>query len=473
MADVLKVTTPLSGYDNSTIKNNPQAGQGAQIQNPVDPTRVTRGDNRTNSGGNGEQQLAFQYKSNFGAFLNMVKNVPDLSKIFADIFFQGDEMLTGGVMGQEAAEKIAAFFKATQMNEEDILPFLKEQAESNVKFSGGLFDQMRMVMADTNSVDLKADVLNFIKKFNDMSSGKHILGDIFRTLREMESFVYKQTREQIQEMLKELDMTAQEGNTSENSALLKNKIIPFLARYISANHDMGTVRDKISLLTVLISRYENGNKGEVLQAFQRLTGYQGFRKYFGEMTLNQFSQLLDQVDMDQAAGKNEWSDKFLDFLRTGVNGGTGLENRQTFLNMMNSMILNESVYMPLLHLAFPININGKKLFTEMWIDPDEHGSTTQAGIKRVSRIFVKFDIQGLGQFKLLLVYGGDASSLQLYYPEGMQKSEGSIQKGIKAIFEQHRLRIDNLHLQAGGGPSSPLEVFPKIQERKNSVDVRI
>ena len=33
MADVLKVTTPLSGYDNSTIKNNPQAGQGAQIQN--------------------------------------------------------------------------------------------------------------------------------------------------------------------------------------------------------------------------------------------------------------------------------------------------------------------------------------------------------------------------------------------------------------------------------------------------------
>jgi len=24
MADILKVTTPLSGYDNSTIKNNPR-----------------------------------------------------------------------------------------------------------------------------------------------------------------------------------------------------------------------------------------------------------------------------------------------------------------------------------------------------------------------------------------------------------------------------------------------------------------
>uniref|UniRef100_UPI0006D11EFC hypothetical protein n=1 Tax=Clostridium sp. NkU-1 TaxID=1095009 RepID=UPI0006D11EFC len=43
MADILKVTTPLSGYDNSTIKNNPQAGQGIHIQNPVDPSKVTRG----------------------------------------------------------------------------------------------------------------------------------------------------------------------------------------------------------------------------------------------------------------------------------------------------------------------------------------------------------------------------------------------------------------------------------------------
>lgn len=42
MADILKVTTPLSGYDNSTIKNNPQAGQGVQIQNQ--PNRSLKGD---------------------------------------------------------------------------------------------------------------------------------------------------------------------------------------------------------------------------------------------------------------------------------------------------------------------------------------------------------------------------------------------------------------------------------------------
>lgn len=473
MADILKVTTPLSGYDNSTIKNNPQAGQGVQIQNPVDPSKVMRGDNRSDSGRNGDQQMAFQYESNFGTFLNMVKNIPDMSRIFTDIFFQGEEMLTGGVMDEEAAQQIASFFKAAQMQEEEILPFMKEQAESAVRFNGGIFDQLRNVMAETNSVDLKAEILDFIKKFNDMSSGKHILHDINNTIKGMEGYVFRQTREQIRALLNELDLNAPEGETADNSALLKGKILPFLGRYIASSHDMGTIRDKISLLTVLISKYENGDRAEVLQSFSRLTGYHGFRKFFGTMTADQFGQLLNQVDMDQAAGKNEWADKFLDFLRTGVSGGTGLENKQMFQSMLQSMVLNESVYMPLLHLAFPADINGRKMFSEMWIDPDEAGSSTQADVRHTSRIFVKFDIRELGLFKLVLLYGDNAASLQLYYPEQMQKLEGNIQKGIKNILEQHHFRADNIYLQAGGGPLSPVEVFPKIQERKNSVDVRI
>lgn len=473
MADILKVTTPLAGYDNTSIKNNPQAGQNSQIQNPIDPTKVLRGDNRTDAGGGGEQQLAFQYQSNFGTFFSMIKNIPDLTKLFGDIFFMGEEALTGSVLEPEAAEQIASFFEAAQMEGEEVLPFLKEQAETSVRFGGGIFEQLRNVMAETNSVDLKAEVLDFVRKFNDMSSGKHILHDIFHTIKDMESFVFRQTREQIDGFLKELDMSAPEGETAKNAALLKGKILPFLGRYIAMNHDMGTIRDKISLLTVLISKYENGDRGEVLQSFSRLTGYQGFRKFFGSMTPEQFDQILDQVDMDQAAGKNEWADKFVKFLKTGVSGNAGLENKQMFQTMLQSMALNESVYMPLLHLALPFNIDGRMMFSEMWIDPDEDGSSTQSEMKKRTRIFVKFDIRDLGQFKLVLLYGEDAAALQLYYPEQLKKSEDHIHKNIREILQQHSLRADNIFLQAGGGPSSPLEVFPKIQERRNSVDVRI
>uniref|UniRef100_UPI0006D08414 hypothetical protein n=1 Tax=Clostridium sp. NkU-1 TaxID=1095009 RepID=UPI0006D08414 len=82
-------------------------------------------------------------------------------------------------------------------------------------------------MAETTSVDLKAEILNFVRKFSDMSSGKHILHDIFNTVKDMEGYVFKQTREQIEALLKELDLSAPEGDTSHNSALLKEKNPPF------------------------------------------------------------------------------------------------------------------------------------------------------------------------------------------------------------------------------------------------------
>ena len=268
-------------------------------------------------------------------------------------------------------------------------------------------------------------------------------------------------------------MKAALGDTAQNSALLKEKLLPFFGRHIAANHDLGTIRDKISLLSILTARYENGDKEGVLSSFSKLSGYQGFRKFFGNMTAGQFEEILSRTDMERAAGKNKWADKFADFLREGASGGAGLENKQAFQDILQSMVLNESVYMPLLHLAAPLNIGGKKLFTEMWVDPDEEGSSTQAGAKRTSRLFVKFDIKDLGQFKLLMLYGEEGTALQLYYPESLKPSEGAIQKGIKGILDRHRFRTDNLYLQAGGGPSSPVEVFPKIQERKNSVDVRI
>lgn len=473
MADILKVTTPAAGYENSSIKNNPNTGQNIHIQNPVDPSKVSRGDNRTDSGRDGNGQLAFQYDSNFGAFLHMLKNIPELSKVFPELFFAGEEAMLAGTMEPESAEQISAFFRAAQMDADGVLAFLKEQAASNARFGGGLFELLRKVMSDTGSVDLKAEVLDFIRKYNDMSSGDHILKNIYNCIKDTEGYIFRNYSEKLDAMLQELNMSAPPGETTENGALLKGKILPFLGRYISSTHDLGAVRGKISLLTVLISRYENGDISEVLQAFSRLTGYQGFRKFFGNMGTDQLAQVMENTDLEKEAGKTDFAQKFVDFIKMGVQGGAGSENKQVFQNMLQAMVMNESVYMPLIHLAFPLDIDGRMMFSEMWIDPDEEGSATEGGGKRSARIFVKFDIRDLGMFKLVVQYSEENASVQLYYPEQLQSFEGNIQKGMKEILQRNNLRVDSMYLQPGGGPDSPVQVFSKIQERKNSVDVRI
>ena len=51
----------------------------------------------------------------------------------------------------------------------------------------------------------------------------------------------------------------------------------------------------------------------------------------------------------------------------------GLENIQQFYQIMNGMLLNESVYLPLLHILFPFQYQGKNVMSEIWADPDARG----------------------------------------------------------------------------------------------------
>ena len=51
MADIVKVTTPTTGYENTTPRQNPITPGDTQIQNVADPTRINRPDGKTEQKG--------------------------------------------------------------------------------------------------------------------------------------------------------------------------------------------------------------------------------------------------------------------------------------------------------------------------------------------------------------------------------------------------------------------------------------
>ena len=82
------------------------------------------------------------------------------------------------------------------------------------------------------------------------------------------------------------------------------------------------------------------------------------------MTGAQFKDMLLNVDYDKAAGKMDWTDKLLNIMQAGVRGEAGLENKEDFVNMMRSMLINESVYMPVMHVMLPVILNGVPMYSE-------------------------------------------------------------------------------------------------------------
>lgn len=474
MPNILKVTTPAAGYDNNSIKNNPTPAEGMQIRNPVDPSKVTRSDNRTDAGQNQDnKQLGLNYESNFENFVHLIKTSPELAKAFTQMMLGGMDGLISLSGNPEFLDEMAEIFQMISLPQEDMLPFLKEQVNGSVRFTGKFFNVLRAVLGETDSLSLKADVLDFVKKYADTSSSKHLFENIMTNLKGISSRMFSQSRGELEQLMEKLDQNAPYGETVQNASVLKNDILPFIGKYIMRSHDMGTIRDIISLLTVNIARYENGSMDGLVQSFKKLLGYPMFKRYFGDIDDAKFRSIMESVDFEREAGKSAWTDKLQSIIERGIKGEAGVENKPIFENMMYSMLLNESVYMPVLHFLFPFNLNGQMMFSEFWVDPDAEDAQTGKTSEHASKILIKFEIKDLGSFDMILYCEKDNLSAQIYYPDRLKELEPQMLSGISGIISRNRLNVQSLVLNKGSNPKSLLEIFPKIQERRNTVNVRV
>lgn len=472
MSNILKVTTPTTGYENTTNRqSNVSQAENMNIKNPVAPDRVVRPDGRPDGNADQGVRQGISSESNFGNFVQSLGDMTKLQEVMSKMVFGGMANLVEAGITKGTAEEISSMFQMLQMTPEQLKEFLKSQTNGANKFQGPLFQLMRQVMSDATTVELKSSILNFLKKYNDMSSGNHILQNIKGELEEIGKYMFRNDRNTLQSLTKQLHPYSLEEN-NYNTAVLKEKIIPFLGQYISNTRDMGKIRDLISLLTFNVSRYENGNIDGVTQAFQRLAGFETFQKRFAGMEAEEFRNMLLNVDFDRAAGKEEWSDKLLKIIQAGVKGEAGIENREAFQTVMKGMLMNESVYMPVMHVMLPAVLNGVPLFSELWIDPNEE-SGEKGSEERGVKLLIKFDLKEVGFFDIMMYYEKGKMDMLVHYPEELTGREGEIREGIADILKRNHINVEYLAVEKGKEPIAVSAAFPKIFERRSSVDVAI
>ncbi|SHJ30133.1 hypothetical protein [Parasporobacterium paucivorans] len=472
MSNVLNVSSAIPGYDNN-IKNNPYTTVSPDLRSYTDPSRVAgpAGDNDAKGGQGAGPGL--NYDSNYETFTQMLNASPQLTKVFARMLFGGLAGLVEAGMGDAFAGDIAKYMESLKMTEGEATELLKSQAEGSVRYRGAFFGLLRQVMNETSSIELKTRILDFVRRYGDMASGKHIQNSIQENLSDIERHMLSPDREQLKGMAGRLVYPAGPEGTGENVRMLKNEILPFLSRYIRKTHDMGRVRDAISLLAYNTARYENGDSQGVSHAFKKLLGYQAFARRFKGVDPDALMEGLAKMDFDREAGKNERVQNFLNVLQRGLSGEAGLENKQAFEDVLQALLLNESVYMPLLHLMAPMELEGKQLFSELWIDPDAEDTGNVLARDRKIRLLVKFDIKDVGYFDLVLFYQDGKADVQLFYPEKLASSRKMIETGVGAILAGNSIEARSLSLDVSRKPLQLQEVFPKLLERRNSVNVRV
>ena len=145
--------------------------------------------------------------------------------------------------------------------------------------------------------------------------------------------------------------------------------------------------------------------------------------------------------------------------------------RSQFYTIMNGMLINESVYMPLLHFIIPFQYEDNNVVSEMWVDPDaEKGSEDEA---RKLKVFLKFDIQSLGKFELAMTLQNRETKMQLFVPPQLAKQGKAIQADVAEILKKNNIRLGQLMVRERLRDRRIDEVFPEIRQKERTINVRI
>ncbi len=476
MANILQVTQPTLPNDHRGAMDTQAAkGQGVsqQIQNPVDPSRVVRADGQQGgkAGTATEERgpAVIDYNSNYGAFIQKLNGSQGLVDLLGQLFFEdkaGYLLPDQGIMGMLLEQMRSSFQMETP---QQLMELFMGQEAMQAKFSGTLFQNLRSLLAQNTSANLKGMVMAFLKGYNDYSAGTHLLEQMRSMTDAISDLMLSQFREEFQNLAGQMDWNAANGDTQGNAALLNNILIPFLANYISRTHDYGAVRDAVMHFIFHVVKYENGSQESLEQLMDRLMGSKEFSLFYeGDFRADVDAALQS---MAQRESEDNFANLLSQFLERGSKGEAGLENVHQYYNAFQGFLLNESVYMPLLHFLVPFTWQGTDVMSEVWVDPDAEKGQQEGG--RKIKMMFKFHIQQLGDFDMALEFQDRKTNLQLYVPSSLQPKIDEIQEQVGDILKKNGITPNRLLVREKKGELRVRDVFPEIREKERTINVSI
>ena len=474
MPDLLGATNPVPCYDNTNVNRNiPISPSNTQVQNVPDLDRVTGADHRTEQQDAGQAGEKIRYDSNFQTFLQQLRRSQGAGQTLSGLMVREGTVVTSG-MSEGIAEEMAQVMGLLKMDQAQLLAFLSGQMKAGTRFGGALFAMLRNAYARADSEGVRGDILQFLKSYSDWSSTGHIEGNLLRNLAGMANSMPASWGDKLRELLAQLENGVAAGDRQGNISLLQQKVFPLMSAYVGQTHDMGTPRELLSLLALDVTRYENGSEEKLLETFHQLSGYGTLKGMLGGVDDKSLLKLLQGSLPGQKGIAAQFADHLAAAAARALRGEGSAEVQEAFRNLVSSMLINESVYMPLAHFLIPMELDGRMLFSELWVDADAEEKKGDKGQgEKCMKFLFKIDVQGLGLFDVVLANREKDVSIVVACPEGVVPFSKEIEQNISRILARNELNSAGVSVRKMERPVTLTEVFPKIFEGKNSVNVKV
>ena len=222
-----------------------------------------------------------------------------------------------------------------------------------------------------------------------------------------------------------------------------------LLRNFESDNNLNTLIDRLS---VIVNRMENLDAKIILA--------QSINQVLSQMALAEGISYKPPTTMEN----------MLDFLVKNINDPS-LKSLSALNRgeMLQGLLTSPGVFSPLLHFLIPMNMDGTKAFGELWADPD--AGNGEAGSENDKHLFLCFEIEEAGYFEMELYSKGKSINISLLCPEGSERKYLPLKEVIPVIASANGYNAEKMIISPLKKKRDLNKVFPKLNERKNSLNV--
>lgn len=347
----------------------------------------------------------------------------------------------------ETAEKLETLF--TKFIENSKLPLdVKLAAMEDTHASSAVMSMTMLTERVANAMDSAT---------KDMSPPQleKLTEDLSKLTEELNALAEKAENAEASEMAAGIDI-------KQGVSMLRKIIAPLvpdnmkgavntLLRNFESDNNLNTLIDRLS---VIVNRMEN------LDA--KITIAQSINQILSQMALAEGINYKPPTTMEN----------MLDFLVKNINDPSlkslSAMNRG---EMLQGLLTSPGVFSPLLHFLIPMNMDGTKAFGELWADPD--AGNGEAGSENDKHLFLCFEIEEAGYFEMELYARGKSINVSLLCPEGTERRYLPLKETIPVIASANGYNAEKMIISPLKKKRDLNKVFPKLNDRKNSLNISV
>lgn len=167
-------------------------------------------------------------------------------------------------------------------------------------------------------------------------------------------------------------------------------------------------------------------------------------------------------------------DNLTDFIQANINN-PALKSLDSFnaSNLLQSLLNAPGVFTPLAHYILPLEVANTRAFGELWVDNDENNPNNTPGTQRNYHLFLTFDVETIGRFELDMYALGENVNLSLLYPPKFEKEIDPMKDRVNKIIRNIGYKTQNFDTAPLKKPHNLVEVFPKITDKRVTLNKRV